>query len=198
MQKHTHARVGRMIADDLARLHGIRLDMAAFEAGCVLPDQKLRYVILHPHYFKRSFPYLCGMIRRTMRDMQKGELTMERFSLRLGLICHYIADFFCHAHNHPRYLGYGIHKRYEQSLDTSLDDTGVATILKDAKSHRAAYLIARSWTIAQWLWQIHREYRQNAPSLQNDMEYSITAQAVTLDHMASLLWDALPQAEASV
>ena len=193
MQKHTHARVGRIIAGDLAR-KGIRLDIEAFEAGCVLPDQKLRYMILHPHYFKRSFPYLCGMIRRTVRDMQRGEISMEHFSLRLGLICHYIADFFCHAHNHPRYLGYTKHKRYEQSLDSSLAEPEIMAILKNAKSRRAAYLIAQSWTIAQWLWQIHREYRQNAPSQQNDMEYSITAQAVTVDHMTSLLWDTLPLA----
>lgn len=196
MQKHTHARIGRILADDLARVKGIRLDMAAFEAGCVLPDQKLRYILLHPHYFKRSFSYLCGMIRLTLRDMQNGVINIEHFSLRLGFICHYIADFFCHAHNHPRYLGYSIHKRYELKLDGSMDERDVHTILRDAKNHRAPYLLIKPWTIAQWLWEIHREYRENAPSLQNDMEYAITAQAMTIDHMTSLLADTLPLAQA--
>lgn len=187
MQKATHRRIGRMIADDLARIRGIRLDMTAFETGCVLPDKRLRYMVLHPHFFGKSFSYLCRLIRRTLRETQNGLLDFAEFSLRLGIICHYIADFFCQAHNVPGYMGYRAHRRYELALGGSMGDAGVHAALRRAQSHRARYLSIKPWTISQWLWRTHREYRMNPPSHQNDMEYAVTAQAVTLDHLVSLL-----------
>jgi len=193
MQKTTHKRIGRMIADDLARIRGIRLDMEAFETGCVLPDTKLRYMVLHPHFFDHSFSYLCRMIRKTLRDMQTGLLDFSQFSLRLGIICHYIADFFCRAHNVPGYMGYRAHKRYELSLDGAMEDTGVHAALRRAQSHRTPYLSIKPWTISQWLWRTHREYRMNPPSQKNDMEYAVTAQAVTLDHLVSLVSETIAE-----
>ena len=184
-----------MIADDLARIRGIRLDMAAFETGCVLPDKRLRYMILHPHFFDRSFSYVCRLMRRTLREMQNGLLDFSKFSLRLGMICHYIADFFCHAHNARGYMGYRVHKRYEVSLAGSMADTDILAVLRHAQSHRMQYLSVKPWTISQWLWRTHREYRMNPPSYQNDMEYAVTAQAVTLDHLVSLLTDTLCREE---
>ena len=191
MQKTTHKRIGRMIADDLAHIRGIRLDTAAFAYGCVLPDKRLRYMILHPHFFNQSFSYVTRFIRKTLRDMGNGLLDFEEFSLRLGVICHYIADFFCQAHNVPGYMGYQAHKRYEMALDRAMEDTCVSAVLRHAQSHRTPYLSIKPWTISQWLWRTHREYRMNPPSYQNDMEYAVTAQAVTVDHLVSLVTDTI-------
>jgi len=191
MRKATHVRIGRMIADDLARIRGVRLDMAAFEAGCVLPDRRLRYMLLHPHFFNRSFSYLCRLIRKTLKDTQGGLMDFKEFSLRLGLICHYIADFFCHAHNALGFMGYRAHKRYEVSLEGAIQTDWITAALRQAQTRRTQYLSAKPWTISQWLWRTHREYRMNPPSHQNDMEYAVTAQAVTLDHLISLTSGAL-------
>jgi len=193
MQKTTHRRVGRMIADDLARTRGIRLDMDAFELGCVLPDKRLRYMLLHPHFFDRSFSYVSRLIRRTLKEMQNGLLDFVQFSLRLGMICHYVADFFCQAHNVRGYMGFRAHRRYEAALDKAMEDTGILTALRHAQSHRTAYLSVKPWTISQWLWRTHREYRLNPPSPKNDLEYAVTAQAVTLDHLVSLLSDTIAE-----
>jgi len=195
MQKTTHARIGRMIADDLARSKGVRLDMAAFETGCVLPDKRLRYMLLHPHFFDRSFSYLCRLIRKTLRDMQNSLMDFSKFSLRLGIICHYVADFFCHAHNVSGYMGLWRHRRYERALEGAIGKEGVTAALRHAQSHRTRYLSAKPWTISQWLWRTHREYRMNPPSHQNDMQFAVTAQAVTLDHLVSLIADTLYREE---
>ena len=72
-----------------------------------------------------------------------------------------------------------------------MEDAGVSAVLRHAQSHRTPYLSIKPWTISQWLWRTHQDYRMNPPSHRNDMEYAVTAQAVTLDHLVSLLTDTI-------
>jgi len=91
----THKLIGNVIGQNIERHNVSNFSGHAFEYGCILPDLLRRYRKI-PHYKEQSFPY----IKNQISDLLEPKGT-NRFmnSLKLGIITHYICDYFCWAHN---------------------------------------------------------------------------------------------------
>jgi len=76
----------------------MRLDEEAFLYGCVKPDVTSLFV-RHPHFWKLSKKFVCKRIVKICRRSPKQGKAHRHFSEELGVILHYVADFFTAVHN---------------------------------------------------------------------------------------------------
>ena len=114
MFTQTHRLIGATIGMVIRSQYPDRLDEKAFQYGCMIPDYNLRLVAI-PHYKNKSFEFITGMIQKA-KSIPQTIIEKKRFSAELGIITHYISDYFCQAHNYPEYDNYLNHFVYEGKL----------------------------------------------------------------------------------
>lgn len=143
------------------------LNKSAFYWGNIRPD-------IHSPFNRGQHKYEISM-DMIEEKWQQLENTGNKclYSYRLGVILHYIADFFCHAHNDTYYdTNLRAHFDYEQALHKTLlalgeDFSFLGGDLEDIRAyideHRASYLQGGAsperdcafisqcaWTMTQW------------------------------------------------
>ncbi len=110
----THRLVGALLFEELSSGWEIRLDEEAFLYGCVKPDVTTLFV-RHPHFWKLSRKFVFKRIERLCRKTLKPGKAHRKFSEELGVILHYVADFFTAVHNlSPNPIG--AHIEFERIL----------------------------------------------------------------------------------
>lgn len=114
MFTQTHRLIGATIGTIISREYPDRLDEKAFRYGCVIPDFYLRFISI-PHYKHKSFEFITTMIQKE-RCLPQTIKEKRRFSAELGIITHYISDYFCQAHNYSEYDNVINHFIYEGEL----------------------------------------------------------------------------------
>ncbi len=94
----THRYLGELLYPELCAGWNVRLNEEAFLYGCVKPDVSSLF-IRHPHFWKLSKGYAFRLIEDlTSRRLKPGK-AHRRFSEDLGILLHYVADFFTAVHN---------------------------------------------------------------------------------------------------
>lgn len=115
MNTFSHSMVGDFLQKYLLEQNGIELNMASFIYGNLLPDFKPSYKKL-PHAADSWESY----IKREIKTLSEHKQTSLRFgpnySRRLGIICHFYADFFCFPHTEAFEGGTYQHMKYEWEL----------------------------------------------------------------------------------
>jgi len=114
MFTQTHRLIGETIGIVIRQQYPDRLDEKAFQYGCMIPDYYLRFVAI-PHYKNKSFEFITGAIQKP-RSLPQSIKDKQRFSTELGIITHYINDYFCQAHNYSEYDNFMNHLIYEGKL----------------------------------------------------------------------------------
>lgn len=114
----THRLIAHYVYNYIQLKAGIGLDKKWFTFGNVLPDVK-PYYIKRKHFYCVSFDYVISLINSLENDMDR--ISMKEFSLRLGIISHYVSDFFCYPHNDRAYFKGRLkeHMQYEYKLHSS-------------------------------------------------------------------------------
>jgi hypothetical protein len=98
MNTLNHLAISMAIGWALRKKLGIRLDMKGFMYGNVKPDIS-SYLISIPHFKKHAFGFIASEIKKLMAtEIKKNSVCTKQFSERLGIVTHYLSDFFCHAH----------------------------------------------------------------------------------------------------
>lgn len=98
MTYQTHAYFGAELFRVLSENWDIPLSKKRLVAGSVKPDVSSLF-IRHPHFWKYSRRYVCRKIRKLMGYRIKPDGKNKRFSEDLGIVLHYVADFFTAVHN---------------------------------------------------------------------------------------------------
>jgi len=114
MFTQTHRLIGATIGTIIRREYPDRLDEKAFRYGCMIPDFYLPFISI-PHYKNKSFEFITAMIQKD-RGLPQTLKEKRRFSAELGIITHYISDYFCQAHNYSEYDNILNHFIYEGVL----------------------------------------------------------------------------------
>ena len=96
----THRLIGENIYQSVLLNNKIRLDKRWLIWGSVLPDLMPKYM-KQKHFFSVSYDYILNMIEKLYND--SNNISMKEFSIRLGIITHYVSDFFCTPHNDRAY-----------------------------------------------------------------------------------------------
>ncbi len=115
--------MGTMIRENvvaaLSGEHPVRISSFWYGLGNMLPDVSW-LPITHPHFYSRSFPYIIKKLGLSLYKHQQHELDQfivsPFFSLRLGIVSHYLCDFFCAAHQSDGINGAKRHLNYEHEM----------------------------------------------------------------------------------
>ncbi len=119
MNSFSHRLIGKILLKHLQEQYDIELDRRSFLYGNMVPDFTRTYKS-RPH--RRQFweRYLKSEIRELTRHKQSSRRFGSAYSRRLGIICHFYADFFCFAHTSGFDGSSVIHFKYEWALDRYL------------------------------------------------------------------------------
>lgn len=93
----THFLISEHLYKSLEK-QGIKLSKTSLAIGSLVPDFSPKYKICS-HYITSSFDFLLNTILELNRDFYNNKLSLNGFSYKLGIITHYVSDFFCTAHN---------------------------------------------------------------------------------------------------
>jgi hypothetical protein len=102
MNIFTHMMLSKNIRDNTYRQIGAKINLPGFMFGNILPD------ILHiykseRHFLKDSLDYICANSLEILnRPSGFPPYYSYEYSKKIGVITHYISDYFCYAHS-PKY-----------------------------------------------------------------------------------------------
>lgn len=171
----THMMMAEQVYRRLVAHYGNRLDRAAFVRGNLLPDLNRKYRNLSHHTED------CWSLLESLTVEMDGLLCgTERGSERLGIICHFISDFFCSVHNPPfsERMSLVEHLLYEHRLDRRLRrlmrNEGLEVIWNQAEGDFGRFDSGRHW-VAEGLPARHKAYARTVLSLDLDIREAMRA-----------------------
>jgi len=105
MTYHTHLFLGAELFPVICETWNVSLSRKRFLSGSVKPDVSSLF-LRHPHFWRSSRRFVLKKIAKLSRKTLKPDTKNKRFSEDLGIVLHYIADFFTSAHNvRPNRIG---------------------------------------------------------------------------------------------
>lgn len=118
-----HRHMGAMIRENviaaLPQDQSIRISPFWYGLGNMLPDI-CWLPLTHPHFAVYSAPFIRKKLTLSLRKHRRHDLDQffvsPVFSLRLGIISHYLCDFFCVAHQGSGIDGARRHLDYEHEM----------------------------------------------------------------------------------
>lgn len=130
----------------------------AFLVGSILPDCMPSFVTKR-HRLEDTF----SILKKEIQKLQRHRRTDFYFCLHLGIVLHYIADYFTYPHNKPFHGNFLEHciweKNQQQYLTKYLQKLTSPTIVLSEDFY--SYLLEK-----------HREYLKKGGSLKNDCKYA--------------------------
>lgn len=118
MDSVSHTTVAHYLLDYVEKTNGISFDRKAFLFGNLKPDLKGEYLTKR-HYPSLMFEEVMQRIRDFASRFHIAETNGAKLSEELGVICHYITDFFSFPHNDDIYER-GLFAHYVYEKRTSL------------------------------------------------------------------------------
>lgn len=121
MNMQSHLLLAMALEQHIKDKYGVQLRSDMFYYGNIRPDLTPRWMKKYPHTFQESLPMFLRQCRILMFHSRHMQPPMYILSYRLGVICHYTADFFTYAHCDPiLFQKPGPHYRYENELYQAL------------------------------------------------------------------------------
>ncbi len=168
----THKKIACEIYHQLDEMYPIKiLDKKNFIYGNIKPDFNIQ-LRKKSHKIKDSLGFV---VERMNKVLISDYRSLKDFSIELGVINHFIADFFCSAHFHlDSKVATNIvhHILYEIKLDKafhSIKNSLDNTILQDKIN------AISTDTLASDINYLSKKYSQYKPSIKNDIQYALTA-----------------------
>jgi len=157
----THIKIANHIYHIFKKEYGIRLNKRNLIYGSIKPDFTKNKV---PHYIDKSIDFIDKEIEKLIFDSDK--IGVKLLSRRLGMIMHYISDYFCRAHNTSYYRNNLMaHLKYEKRL---------AKEMTSKKIRKSMIYNGDYKTIKEFIVNLNKEYMQKK-SLERDNEYTVKA-----------------------
>ncbi len=165
MMMKTHIILSKSLINNTDKTKQFFLSENNFIYGNIKPDIVSKYK-LKKHYLDESYTMIKSKIEKMSSlnlDSLEKLYTKSSFSQEIGVICHFLADFFCVAHSerwefkHSMY----IHVRYERGLTKVAEDY----YLKD---DRLSYLE----NFDTFFETLYLEYKSNGNYEKNDLKYA--------------------------
>lgn len=151
----SHLFLSSKIKDTVNSKMDSNLKGSVFSFGSILPD-------IHPdkrnlpHEFNASFPYLMDKIEE-FNEVARSDY--ELASKDLGIITHFLADYFCLAHNNKN-MSIWKHLAYENRLHKALTSWDI----KQNESSRIPL-----GDLEDWIKEKHELYLVSNPSIVTDV-----------------------------
>lgn len=157
----THIKLAKYIYHVFKEEYGIILNKKNLIYGSIKPDFMKNKV---PHYIDKSIDYIYDEIENLINN--SSMIGKREFSRRLGMIMHYISDYFCRAHNTEYYRKNIVaHLKYEKRL---------AKEMSSKKIKKNMMYDIEFDTFKKFIVDLNKEYMKQK-SLERDRIYTIKA-----------------------
>ena len=163
---NTHILIGKSIVENINENKSFFISDKNFIYGNIKPDISSKYV-LQKHYLEESLEmiftkveYLCTL----NLDCISKYFSISKFSQELGVICHFLCDFFCIPHSRRWEMTHSMNKHitYEKELSIVAKET-------DLRKFKGDNIEANSFR--EFFNSIYLEY-QSKTEYKNDLLFS--------------------------
>lgn len=167
---YTHKIISDHIYNNLKLNLNVELNKNLLRFGSMKPDMapilgKIR------HYKEYSFEFVLDEITNLMQyDINSKSKFINEFSINLGVVSHFLSDFFCHPHHNREYYHdkFLEHMQYENRLHkeflkfNGIDKVKIPNIESATKEN-----------IKTLIEELHYEYTNKSTDFKNDITHSI-------------------------
>lgn len=165
---NTHLLMSHILYNGISKAQNIKINRLAFSYGCIKPDIYNKD-INQEHTLDNSIECL----EKYSKKLLSNSISIKDFSMSLGVMCHFICDYFCLYHN-GEYSKKSIfhHFLYEMKLHLKL----LLLILR-GKLMVDNYIPLEKNLVAMILEQ-QKKYSLEEKSLTRDINYALTSATV--------------------
>lgn len=172
MNWRTHEFLARQMVPLLRERWGELFDEKKFVAGCIKPDMTALFVT-HPHFWNISKKFIYKKTDRLSGKILHSR-NKKKFNEQLGIVTHYVADFFTSAHNTERnrileHIAFE-DELHRQFLSNVRDETVRALYQDPSDRHSGKHSAARKWLARE-----HSGYTPNMKNCTADIEPIVRA-----------------------
>lgn len=159
----------------------LSLNQLRFRAGNMSPDLPLYHSHLK-HYKHQNFEYILDMIINLVNtDPSSNVGTLRNYSYRLGVVCHYLCDYFCLPHHNRRYFHdkLGEHMAYEKELHKTIKKFKRSDYLSQYYFHEIMEITKdKPIDLLAMIEEFHTDYMAENPSFFIDASYAISVTSI--------------------
>lgn len=170
MNCFSHISMGRYLYRYFRDHMDVRLQKRTFVLWNVMPD--LAPSLLRLSHFKKDI-YDLVMEKAQYLAQEGAKMSPREYSKQMGILCHFMADFFCYAHAEYFDGGKIAHFRYEVVMQ--LFGYRKRSMLHAVDLISQAASVDQSLALYEQINALHAQYRDLQPSYGVDFIYSLTA-----------------------
>lgn len=168
MNSFSHYIVGRFLHRYIKREYGIKLGVVRFLYWNIMTDFKKPYSALS-HKTDGWENHIRSFAEELRSRAKKGPHAGADISGRLGILCHFFADFFCRVHNADWEGTCRQHIAYEFRLYMFMRKSFAALCETDFS------IDIRAGSISGQYEALRKSYLGKEPSFENDVVYTLRA-----------------------
>lgn len=164
----THIVISNILNRNIVSLTRVQLPASALSYGSCAPDIIVKYRKIK-HYKSISFDIVMDLTNKLYEDILAGNISENAAAFRLGIITHYLCDFFCLPHNDSYFRShFNAHMLYEAKLHY---------YFKNYAAHQSIspddIVISQPDQIKNFINETHRKYMEEKDGFMKDVTYSI-------------------------
>lgn len=177
MVEGTHKLISKIVYKHLLDRLNLKLNEPIFINGSILPNFDKNYID-REHTLEDSLQ----LINYNAEELIKSEVSIKEFSLALGIICHFISDYFCLYHTREYWeKDPKDHNDYEAELHAKL----LELLSRGRLNLRCK--CRREKSVELMVLKLRKKYNLEPKELSTDINYSIVA-AVSICEMIAYEW----------
>jgi len=169
----THRQIGRLVFKVLQKGFYVRLNRIALEYGSVKPDilPSLKSI---PHNKTLSFHVVKELISDIFdKPIPRTKRDIRRFSVKLGVLLHFISDYFCHVHNNGIDEPLRKHYLYERKLAKRLIKHNWADRYPDLWEIPVEIALLSAPELIEYIEGMHQSYLRRSQHLSVDISFCL-------------------------
>lgn len=170
MRKKSHISLAWYLMNSQG-MESLKVHKNWFYFGSILPDCVPSFLVRR-HSYEDSFPILEKEVKKLIGHYNPQKGITSYCSRRLGVITHYISDYFTFPHNNNYPGGLAEHCSYEEDLKHALRRYVHSDEAKRARQMNGNFKTTDE--ILSFVRQMHDEYMKIQSAVQRDCEYIVT------------------------
>lgn len=171
MNTFSHLGMSVAIKKAVEKQLNIKLDTFGFMYGNVKPDIS-SYLINIPHFKSQAADFVASEIEELMKyKIDRYGKCSKEFSERLGVVTHYLSDFFCYAHS--KHFKGSLLKHYIYEARLSGFCKRYSGAMRQFNYIRYLNFNFDHKSICGLIDRLHEKYEQKRPSYANDLTFAL-------------------------
>jgi hypothetical protein len=165
----THRQIGRLVFKVIQKGFCVRLKRIALEYGSIKPDI-LPSMKSIPHTKGLSFHIVKDLISQMLdKPKPRTKRELRRFSTELGVLLHFISDYFCHVHNNGIDESLRKHYLYERKLAKRVVRHNWAARYPDLWETPAEISLTSAQELIEYIESMHEGYLKRSQHISVDI-----------------------------